>query len=198
MTDVSAPRKPLILIVDDDEMERFLQREILEAADFDVVAADSGAAALRLFAEQKPDLVVLDVMMPEMSGFEVCRAIRELPGGRNAPVLVATALDDIDSIDRAYRAGATDFIDKPINWSILPHHVRYMLRSHETLENLVVSRQYLAEAQRIAGLSNFRWLPDSTTIECSAELSRMLGLGDGAGATSVRSLLRRLGVAERR
>ena len=123
--------KPLILIADDDEMERFLQREVLESAGFDIVEAESGAAAAKLFAECKPDLVVLDVMMPEMNGFEACQAIRALPGGRTAPVLMATALDDIDSIDQAYRAGATDFIGKPINWPVLPHHVRYMLRAHE-------------------------------------------------------------------
>ena len=91
--------KPLILVADDDEMERFLQREVLEPAGFDIVEAKSGAAAVQLFAECKPDLVVLDVMMPEMNGFEACQAIRALPGGRNAPVLMATALDDVDSID---------------------------------------------------------------------------------------------------
>jgi signal transduction histidine kinase len=190
--------KPLILIADDDEMERFLQREVLEPAGFDIVEAKSGAAAVQLFAECKPDLVVLDVMMPEMNGFEACQAIRALPAGRNAPVLMATALDDIDSIDQAYRAGATDFIGKPINWPVLPHHVRYMLRAHETLEHLTVSQQHLAEAQRIAGIGNFRWLPRTMLIECSAELCRMFGLGDGAGWVSVRSLLRRLPAADRR
>ena len=99
--------KPLILIADDDEMERFLQREVLESAGFDIVEAESGAAAAKLFAECKPDLVVLDVMMPELNGFEACQAIRALPGGRTAPVLMATALDDIDSIDQAYRCCRT-------------------------------------------------------------------------------------------
>ena len=190
--------KPLILIADDDEMERFLQREVLESAGFDIVEAESGAAAAKLFAECKPDLVVLDVMMPEMNGFEACQAIRALPGGRTAPVLMATALDDIDSIDQAYRAGATDFIGKPINWPVLPHHVRYMLRAHETLEHLTVSQQHLAEAQRIAGIGNFRWLPRTMLIECSPELSRMFGLGDAAGSISVRSLLRRFPAADRK
>ena len=147
--------KPLILTVDDDEMERFLQREVLEPAGFDIIEANSGTAALELFAEHQPDLVVLDVMMPEMNGFEACQAIRALPGGQNAPILMATALDDIASIDQAYRAGATDFIGKPINWPVLPNRVRYMLRAHETLDNLTVSQQHLAEAQRIAGIGNF-------------------------------------------
>jgi signal transduction histidine kinase len=189
---------PLILIVDDDETERFLQREVLEPAGFDIIEAKSGTAALQLFAECKPDLVVLDVVMPEINGFDVCQAIRTLPGGRDAPVLMATALDDIDSIDQAYRAGATDFIGKPINWPMLPHHVRYMLRAHETLKNLIVSEQHLAEAQRIAGIGNFRWLPHTTRIECSAELCRMFGLEGRAPSLSVRSLLRRIPAADRR
>src|SRR5205807_7259002 len=103
---------PLILIADDDQTERFLQRQVLESAGFDIVEAKSGTAALELYAECKPDLVLLDVMMPEMNGFDVCRAIRTLPGGRNTPVLMATSLDDVDSIEEAYRVGATDFIDK--------------------------------------------------------------------------------------
>jgi signal transduction histidine kinase len=190
--------KPLILVADDDEMERFLQREVLEPAGFDIVEAKSGAAAVQLFAECKPDLVVLDVMMPEMNGFEACQAIRALPGGRNAPVLMATALDDVDSIDQAFRAGATDFIGKPINWPILPRHVRYMLRAHETLENLTVSQQHLAEAQRIAGIGNFRWLPRTMSIECSPVLCRLFGFSNCAGWISIRSLLRRIPTADRR
>jgi len=177
--------KPLILTVDDDEMERFLQREVLEPAGFDIIEAKSGAQALKLYASCRPDLVVLDVMMPEMNGFEVCQAIRALPGGRNTPILMATALDDTDSIDQAYRVGATDFIGKPINWPVLPHHVRYMLRAYETLKNLIVSQQHLAEAQRIAGMGNFRWLPHTASMECSAELCRMFGFGDRARSVSV-------------
>src|SRR5579864_4478161 len=190
--------RPLILIADDDEMERFLQREVLEPAGFDIVEAKSGAAAVKIFAECKPDLVVLDVMMPEMNGFEACQAIRALPGGQNAPVLMATALDDIGSIDQAYRAGATDFIGKPISWPVLPHHVRYMMRAHETLAHLTVSQQHLAEAQRIAGIGSFRWLPRTSSLECSEQLCRMFGLADSTGWVSVRTLLRRIPAADRK
>jgi signal transduction histidine kinase len=198
MPDPFRRAKPLILIVDDDEMERFLQREVLEPAGFDIVEAKSGAAAVKTFAECKPDLVVLDVMMPEMDGFDACQAIRALPGGRNVPVLMATALDDISSIDRAYRAGATDFIGKPINWPVLPYHVRYMLRAHEALAHLTVSQQHLAEAQRIAGIGSFRWFPHTNSLECSEELRRMFGLADYAGWVPARTLLRRIPAADRK
>jgi signal transduction histidine kinase len=190
--------KPLILIADDQEAERFLLREVLEPAGFDIVEAEDGPAALQLFAEWKPDLVMLDVMMPAMNGFDVCQAIRKLPGGRNTPILMATALDDIESIDESYRVGATDFIGKPIKWAVLPHHVRYMLRAYETVKNLIMSEHRLAEAQRIAGLGSFRWLPHAASIQCSAELCRMFGLGEHARTVSVRSLLRRVHAADRR
>ena len=190
--------RPLILTADDDEMERFLLREVLESAGFDIVEAKTGAAALRLFTECKPDLVVLDVMMPEMNGFEVCQAIRALPAGRNSPIMLATALDDTESVDQAYRAGATDFIGKPINWPVLPHRIRYMLRAHETLENLIISQQHLAEAQRIAGIGNFTWPLHTSSVECSAELCRMFGLGDHARSVSATTLLRRIPGADRR
>src|SRR5262249_18172463 len=85
----------------------------------------------------------------------------------------------------------------PITWPLLPHHVRYMLRAHETLKDLVVSRQHLGEAQRIAGIGNFRWLPQIASLECSPELCRMFGVSDSAGSVSVRSLLRRIAATDR-
>jgi signal transduction histidine kinase len=189
--------RPLILIADDDEIERFLQRQVLEPADFDIVEAESGAAALECFTAFKPDLVVLDVMMPDMNGFEVCEAMRASANGRDTPILMATALDDVDSIDRAYRVGATDFIGKPINWPVLPHRIRYMLRAHATLENLMLSQQRLAEAQRIAGIGNFRWLPHKGELECSAELARALGFAAEPVSMPIRELLRRIPAEDR-
>ena len=198
MADSSQRAGPLILIVDGWPTGKFVHVADAQIKGFEIIEAKNGRAALQAFNEGKPDLVILDVMMPEMSGFEVCQAIRTLPGGRNTPVLMATALDDVDSIDRAFRVGATDFIGKPINWPVLPHRVRYMLRAHETLQNLIVSQQRLAEAQRIAGVGNFRWLPQTGLVECSAELCRMFGLGERARSVPFRSLLRRIPAADRR
>jgi signal transduction histidine kinase len=189
--------RPLVLIADDDEIERFLQRQVLEPAGFDIVEAPSGSEALECFSAFDPDLVVLDVMMPDMNGFDVCEAMRALPRGADTPILMATALDDVESIDRAYRGGATDFIGKPINWPVLPHRVRYMLRAHATLENLLLSQQHLAEAQRIAGVGNFRWLPDTGRLECSSELCRMLGLPAKNNTLPIRALLRRIPADDR-
>jgi signal transduction histidine kinase len=176
---------PVVLLVDDDEMERFLLRQALEPAGFEIVEAEDGAAALEAFSLAMPDIVVLDVVMSGMDGFAVCQAIRAMPAGRNTPILMATGLDDVESIERAYRVGATDFITKPISCPVLPHRIRYMLRAYR-----------LAEAQRIAGLGNFRWTPRTTRIECSPEMLCMFGVG-GAGLRSARSLFRQVSAADR-
>jgi diguanylate cyclase (GGDEF)-like protein len=120
---------PLVLVVDDDAMARLLERDALEQAGFTVEEADDGVSAVSAFERLHPDVVLLDVMMPEMDGFSACKQIRKLPGGDMTPISIVTGLDDLDSIDRAYEVGATDFIPKPINWGVLAHHVRYMLRS---------------------------------------------------------------------
>jgi DNA-binding response OmpR family regulator len=156
---------PVILLVDDNKMERFLHRQALEPAGFEIVEAEDGPAALEAFAIMMPDLVVLDVVMPKMDGFAVCQAIRAMPAGRNTPILMATGLDDVGSIEKAYRVGATDFIAKPISCPVLTHRLRYMLRAC-----------HLSEAQRVAGLGDFRWLPKNRRVECSPEVSRMFGL----------------------
>jgi PAS domain S-box-containing protein len=137
---------PLVLVVDDDLIMRVLMRESLEQAGFVVEEAKDGSRALELFARVRPDVVLLDVIMPGMDGFDTCAALRQLPGGKRTPVLMTTGLDDVESIDRAYQVGATDFIMKPINWLILSHRVRYMLRASQAIEDLYASQEALRRA----------------------------------------------------
>lgn len=169
---------PVVLLVDDDEMARFLYRQALEPAGFEIVEAADGAAALEAVAITLPDIVVLDVMLPQMDGFAVCRAIRAMPAGRNTPILMATGLNDVESIEMAYDMGATDFITKPINSRLLWHRLRYMLRAYR-----------LAEAERIAGVGYFRWTQKTQRVECSPELSRIFGLPDSIASHPARTLL---------
>jgi CheY-like chemotaxis protein len=91
---------PVVLLIDDDEMERFLYRQALEQEGFEIVEAEDGAAALEAFALAAPDIIMLDVIMPKIDGFAACQAIRALPAGRNIPILMATGLDDVESIDK--------------------------------------------------------------------------------------------------
>jgi signal transduction histidine kinase len=139
---------PLVLIIDDDELQRFLYREALEPAGFEIVEADGGRMAIAIFGEIRPDVVLLDVLMPEMNGFDTCRAIRAMSFGTTIPILMATGLDDIESIELSYQAGATDFISKPINWALLPYRVRYALRADEMLISLEAARDNAQAADR--------------------------------------------------
>jgi diguanylate cyclase (GGDEF)-like protein/PAS domain S-box-containing protein len=136
-------KKPVILVVDDDNLVRLMLQDALTAAGFEAVPACDGDAALRSFAELQPDLVLLDVVMPGKDGCETCHELRALPGGEYTPVLMVTGLDSADSIHRAFVAGATDFISKPVNFELLVQRVRYMLRASQNVKNLAESRARL-------------------------------------------------------
>ena len=103
-----------ILVVDDNEANRALARSTLEDEGYRVVTAKGGAEGLAAFEKTLPDCVLLDVRMPEMDGFTVCERIRALPQGSVTPVLFLTALRDVDTFDRALRAGGDDFLSKPV------------------------------------------------------------------------------------
>jgi len=127
---------PLVLVVDDDDTSRLIARASLEKAGFAVEEAVNGRDGVGTFERLSPALVLMDVMMPEMDGFAACAAIRDLPGGDRAPILMMTALNDVDSIRKAYRAGATDFASKPINGTALGFRVGYLIRASRVLDDL--------------------------------------------------------------
>ena len=115
----SHERQARVLVVDDQPTMRFFATEILSRAGFVIQEAEDGLQALDCVKQQMPDCILLDVMMPEMDGFAACEAIRKLPYGAHVPVLMMTGMDDEQSIMRAYDAGATDFISKPISRAVL-------------------------------------------------------------------------------
>jgi len=133
--------QPLVLVVDDDLMMRTLARQAMEEGGFRVQEAQNGEEALAEFERLQPSLVLLDVNMPQMDGFETCQRIRSLPAGESTPVLIVTGLDDEESITRAYDAGATDFATKPVNWVVLRHRVRYMIRAGDAFVSRIRSEQ---------------------------------------------------------
>lgn len=167
---------PLALIVDDDMIVRVFVREALEQSGHEVCEAENGSQALERFIEYRPDIVLLDIMMPGMDGFTACAKFRELVGGSRVPILIMTALDDTESIAKAYERGATDFITKPLNPTILSHRVKYMFRSSQTLEALRKSESRLGLAQRIAKIGNWEWRPDTNRFTASSELCRLIGV----------------------
>ncbi len=127
------PAPPHAMVVDDDEVFRTVVRAYLEAAGFRVDEAESGPAALERFEEVAPDIVLLDLLMPGMDGFDTCAAIRDLSAGRQTPIVMMTGVEDGDSIERAYGVGATDFIVKPVNSFILTHRLQHILRANRYL-----------------------------------------------------------------
>ncbi len=150
----SAPTIPSILIVDDDELIRMIMRAELEDEGFAVVEACDGLEALEVCRAGAPDLLVADVMMPRMDGYELCRALRGQPDMAFFPILMATGLDDEVSIAAAYEAGATDFIPKPLQWTILRQRVRYMLRSSRAFQDLRRNQADLVAAKEAAEAGN--------------------------------------------
>ena len=109
-----------ILVIDDDASTLLLIRAALVKAGYEVITATDGARGIATFREQPCDMVMLDVEMPGMSGFDVCEHLRA-DAGDELPIVMVTGMDDIASIERAYEAGATDFIAKPIHWALIGH-----------------------------------------------------------------------------
>src|SRR5258707_1708397 len=146
-----------VLVVDDDPGARLLVGSAFEVAGFRVVTAADGKSAIAEFQAHPADCVVLDVVMPGMSGFDVCRALRAMPNARHVPILMQTSLDDMLSVQRAYNAGATDFSSKGINPMLLAERVKFLVRAKETQDQLRESEarvRYLAYYDPLTALPN--------------------------------------------
>ncbi|MDX2254729.1 MAG: PleD family two-component system response regulator [Pseudanabaenaceae cyanobacterium bins.39] len=138
------PKQPLVLVVDDDMFMRKILVRYLERESYLVVEASDGMEALDSYTKHQPDLILLDAMMPILDGFECCARLQKLPNGDHTPVLIITALDDRESVDRAYEVGASDYVTKPLHWAVLRQRVRRLLEQANLREQLEVANQQLA------------------------------------------------------
>lgn len=178
--------RPTVLVIDDDFTMRLLFRESLEPAGFNVIEAESGAIAIDYCRHQRPDIILLDVIMPGMDGFATCIELFKLPHITSIPLIMVTGLDDIDSIRQANELGATDFITKPINWPILKHRLHFILKANRAFASLRKNEEQLNNAQRIAQLGSWEWYPASGRGAYSPECLRIFGLGHlGQEATAM-------------
>lgn len=134
--DTLVAKIPRVLIADDDLSTRLIMKRVLERDGFKVIEAADGQQALDCFENSAPDIVLLDVKMPQLDGFSVCQRIRELETRKQTPVCMVTGLGDAESVDRAFDVGATDFISKPIAWPVLGHRLRYLLRANAALNEV--------------------------------------------------------------
>ncbi len=173
MTD-TAFRKSLLL-VDDDPSIRLMMSRSLTSLDLRLIEACSGEEAIEQFKIYRPDMVLLDVSMLMMDGFQCCRELRQLPGGTEVAIVMVTALDRPEDIELAFEAGATDFMTKPLKWPLFNHRVRYILKANDNLLELTRSQTKLARAQTIAHLGYWEW-DFKNNLDFSENLVKMLDL----------------------
>ncbi|MBK5967030.1 hypothetical protein CCR95_23915 [Thiocystis minor] len=172
--------RDLLLIVDDDTPTRQLLRGVLVRQGFRLIEAANGAEAVELFERERPALVLLDVMMPIMDGFEACSRMRGLDQREGTPLIMLTGADDLKAIDKAFSAGATDFITKPINWTLLTQRVRYALRAGQLGREVRQNRLRQEAARRIAKLVFWEWRLTDDSLRWSDDLDALIGVASHA------------------
>jgi two-component system alkaline phosphatase synthesis response regulator PhoP len=140
-------QKPKVLVVVDNLQNLELILAYLEDIDCETLSAEGGQEALEIIEKDSPDLVLLDVMMPKISGFEVCKRIKNNPKTAEIPIIMVTALSEMGDIERAINSGTDDFLSKPVNkWELLTR-VKTMLRLKYLTDQLERTLTYLSEIE---------------------------------------------------
>jgi diguanylate cyclase len=144
------PARPIAIIADDEDLGRLLLAETAVASGLSPLGFDNGVAALEAALAHEVAIVLLDVDMPGMDGYAVCRRLRADPRFATVPIVMVTGHEDSAAISRAFDAGATDFISKPVNWALLPRRLAYILRNAAAAERI----ERLAYFDTLTGLPN--------------------------------------------
>lgn len=143
--------KSRILIADDNQPNVELLEAYLAEIDCDIAIAFDGQEALDKVASFQPDLILLDIMMPKLNGFEVCKQLKETPETRQIMILMVTALNELGDIERAVNAGTNDFISKPVTKLELLKRVENMLRLKDVTDENERLRQYIEKMEETSG-----------------------------------------------
>ena len=146
---VPTAKRATLLVVDDTPQNLSLMSDVLEDL-YAVKLAPSGARALKIASTQPLDLILLDIMMPEMDGYEVCRALKANPDTQDIPVMFLSAMDSMEDEEKGLLAGAVDYITKPISPPILLARVRNQLALKEVADNLR-EQNHLLEQEKVRG-----------------------------------------------
>jgi CheY-like chemotaxis protein len=139
--------KSKILIADDNMTNVELIEAYLADTDCDIAVAVDGRDTLAKVAEFQPDLILLDIMMPKMSGFEVCKTLKQDPATRQIMILMVTALNERNDIERAVASGCDDFLSKPVNKLELLKRVEIMLKLRHVTDELERLRRYIDDME---------------------------------------------------
>jgi two-component system alkaline phosphatase synthesis response regulator PhoP len=148
--DNNTTQTPVILVVDDNRENLELLEAYLEDIDCKTVAAYDGPEALEIVKKDNPDLILLDIMMPKMSGFEVCRRVKSDPSTAHIPIIMVTALNEFGDMQRAVDCGTDDFVSKPVNKLEMLTRVRTMLKLKHLTDKLERALAYLSEVEKQA------------------------------------------------
>ncbi|MFO0868423.1 MAG: response regulator [Pirellulales bacterium] len=140
-----------ILIADDNQANRELLEAYLAGVECDTEIAVDGQDTLEKVKSFRPDLILLDIMMPKLSGFEVCKKLKQDPATRRIMVLMVTALNELGDIERAVAAGTDDFLSKPVNKVELLKRVANMLRLKDVTDENERLRQYIQKMEDSSG-----------------------------------------------
>lgn len=162
------PEPQIILVVDDDKTMRQSLRQELEQQGYKVVEAGDGSECLAAYTRCAPNIVLLDAGMPVMDGFTCCTQLKKLPRGDRTPVLMMMAMEDRESVDRAFEVGARDYITKPIHWTVLRQRLRHLIEQfqlHQQLESANRQLQLLANYDNLTKLATRRQFDDYFDLE---------------------------------
>jgi two-component system alkaline phosphatase synthesis response regulator PhoP len=144
---------PTVLVVDDNLQNLELLQAYLEDVDCQTIPAHDGLEAMEIVTENPPDLILLDVMMPKMSGFEVCKRVKNDPKTSDIPVIMVTALNEFGDIERGIDSGTDDFLSKPVNKLELLTRVKTMLKLKHLSDKLERTLAYLSEIEQKAQMA---------------------------------------------
>lgn len=163
-----------LLIVDDDRATQALVKAVLTKEGFTILTASDGAAGVQRYIESAPDIVLMDVMMPVMNGFEATRQIRALDREEGIPIIMLTGADDIEAISAAFEAGATDFMTKPISWPLLSQRIRFSIRSGQLMRESRRSRMRESALRHIAQLGFWSWDPITQGFQWPEDIAEVV------------------------
>lgn len=155
---------PLVLIIDDDPTIGLWASRTLTKTGFKVVSALNGYLGVELFKQISPDIVMIDIEMPVMGGLETCEILSALVSETKVPLIMVTGSEDPQKIAHAYRAGASDFIVKPVNEKILVERLRYQLKTADLFQQLLLTKSRLKHAQRLAKVGEWEFNPLSQAL----------------------------------